>query len=148
MTKVDSQVMLHFIPYTSDLFFQLNTVSNFSSLAYVNNGPNWTSRKNSLKWIELSSWCNLNCLIFTSAIEWENSSTSRVVSIRLGPGTFIRVVTNGNQVSRIINVQHMNWITAVRQSDREQNTLSLRVQREYDLVNMSSCILYFTRREF
>ena len=30
----------------------------------------------------------------------------------------------------------MTWITAVRQSDKDQNTLSLRLQREYDLVSM------------
>ena len=36
----------------------------------------------------------------------------------------------------------MTWITAVRQSDREQNTLSLRLQREYDLVNVIVVQLY------
>ena len=96
----------------------------------VRDDPYW--RKNLGSYIK----CMYNLWFSISAIEWENSFTSRVVSVRLGPGTFIRVLTNGNQVSRIINVKHMNWITAVRQNDKEQNTLSLRVQREYDLVNM------------
>jgi hypothetical protein len=75
-------------------------------------------------------------MFFTSAIEWENNSTSRVVSVRLGPGTYVRVFTSRNQILRIINLKHMSWVTVVRQNDREQNVLSLRVQREYDLVNI------------
>jgi hypothetical protein len=75
-------------------------------------------------------------MFFTSAIEWENNSTYRVVSVRLGQGTYVRVFTSRNQILRIINLKHMSWVTVVRQNDREQNVLSLRVQREYDLVNI------------
>ena len=60
------------------------------------------------------------------------------MSVTLGPGRSIKVSSKGNQTLRMINTKHMKWITTVKQSDREQNTLSIRVEREYDLVSSNN----------
>ena len=77
------------------------------------------------------------CIIVVVAIEWENKTSSRVVSVALGPGTFIKILSKRNEMLRMINTEHLKWLTVVKQNDKQQNTLSIRVHREYDLVSQS-----------
>jgi hypothetical protein len=71
--------------------------------------------------------------LFTAA-EWRRSLPDRTVKVKMGPGKIIRVSSDRGQLLRTIDLRGMEWIIIFLQSDREQTLVSVRMDREYDMV--------------
>ena len=58
------------------------------------------------------------------------------MKVKLGPAKTIRVSSDRGQLLRTIDLKGMEWIIVFLQSDRERTLLSVRMDREYDMVSV------------
>ncbi|XP_046845729.1 dual oxidase 2-like isoform X2 [Xenia sp. Carnegie-2017] len=68
------------------------------------------------------------------AAEWRRNLPERTVKVKLGPAKTIRVSSDRGQLLRTIDLKGMEWIIVFLQSDRERTLLSVRMDREYDMI--------------
>lgn len=76
----------------------------------------------------------ISCFSLVAA-EWRRGIPDRTVKVKLGPGKIIKVSSDRGQLLRTIDLRGMEWIIVFLQSDREQTLLSVRMDREYDMVS-------------
>ena len=62
------------------------------------------------------------------------------MKVKLGQGKIVRVSSERGQLLRTIDLRGMEWIIVFLQSDKEQTLLSVRMDREYDMVG---CQFYY-----
>ena len=75
-----------------------------------------------------------NFIFRFTAAEWRRGIPDRTVKVKLGPSKIIKVSSDRGQLLRTIDLRGMEWIVVFLQSDREQTLLSVRMDREYDMV--------------
>ena len=76
------------------------------------------------------------CCFNVLAAEWRRNLPDRTVNVKLGPGKIIKVSSERGQLLRTVDLRGMEWIIIFLQSDREQTMLSVRMDREYDMVSL------------
>ena len=57
------------------------------------------------------------------------------MKVKFGPAKNIRVTTDRGQLLRTIDLRGMEWVIIFLQNDREQSLVSVRMDREYDMVS-------------